>query len=271
MLISIIIPTFNCKPFLKRCIDSVKAQTYSEWECIIVDDCSTDGSQELIKSLVEGDSRFMVQLWGIHRNAGCSRNQGILASHGDALFFLDADDWIEPKMLEYLVSIHNNYPQVGRIFSPPIVHREADNYTHIWGFSHGGLHEPFSEWLFKDASCDPGHCTGCLYVLSNIQGKVRFNEDVRVLEDMVFNMGLIFSGISTYITYDSYYNYTRRKSGSLVSSYPFTIRHAEIANDALEELHEMYHPPKEVFTRCRDMLNIRIMGLLAKQQERNKQ
>lgn len=58
MRVSVIIPAYNCTQTIERCISSVKAQTYTDWECIIVDDHSTDGSGEMIDVLIDGDSRF---------------------------------------------------------------------------------------------------------------------------------------------------------------------------------------------------------------------
>ena len=99
--ISVIIPVYNVKEYLDTCLDSVKAQTYSELEVILVDDGSVDGSAELCDRYAMQDSRFRV----IHQeNAGASkaRNRGIEEATGNYIAFLDSDDWLEPDAYETL-------------------------------------------------------------------------------------------------------------------------------------------------------------------------
>lgn len=103
-LISIIIPVYNVKQYLKKCVDSVIAQSYSNLEIVLVDDGSTDGSGALCDSLGKQDSRITV----FHKkNGGLSsaRNYGIENSHGDYLGFVDSDDYIDFDMYEYLLSL----------------------------------------------------------------------------------------------------------------------------------------------------------------------
>ena len=100
-LISVIIPVYNVKPFLRMCAESVFAQTFRNLEIIFVDDGSTDGSGEICDELAEKDSRVRV----IHQaNGGLSaaRNTGIEASRGAYLYFLDSDDAISPVTIVHL-------------------------------------------------------------------------------------------------------------------------------------------------------------------------
>lgn len=100
-LISVIIPVYNVKPYLRMCADSVFAQTFRNLEILFIDDGSTDGSGELCDALAQEDSRVRV----IHqKNGGLSaaRNTGIDACTGDYIFFLDSDDAISPVALAHL-------------------------------------------------------------------------------------------------------------------------------------------------------------------------
>lgn len=100
-LISVIIPVYNVKPFLRTCLDSVFAQTFRSLEIILVDDGSTDGSGEVCEDLAASDSRVRV----IHQaNGGLSaaRNTGIETSTGAWLYFLDSDDALSPVTLAHL-------------------------------------------------------------------------------------------------------------------------------------------------------------------------
>ena len=102
-LISIIIPTFNREIELKHAIDSVLNQTYENWELIIVDNNSSDGTDELIK--IYNDNRF--KLFKINNDGviAASRNKGIQVSNGEYLAFLDSDDWWLPNKLEKCISL----------------------------------------------------------------------------------------------------------------------------------------------------------------------
>lgn len=102
MKISVIVPVYNCEPYLERCIRSIMAQTYSNLEIICVNDGSTDDSGNVLDKLSCEDARIRV----IHQeNAGASaaRNTGIDLATGDLITFVDSDDAIEPDMYEALL------------------------------------------------------------------------------------------------------------------------------------------------------------------------
>lgn len=100
--ISIIIPVYNSEKYLRKCLESVRGQTFSNIEIICVDDGSTDKSKQIIDEFAQVDNRFVV----IHQsNKGESnaRNVGLKTATGDYIGFLDCDDWIEPDMYEMLL------------------------------------------------------------------------------------------------------------------------------------------------------------------------
>ncbi len=102
--ISIIIPVFNAEAFLHQCIDSVRAQTFTDYELILVDDGSKDGSGEICESYAHMDCRVLV----IHqKNAGISaaRNTGLEHAAGMFVLFMDDDDLIRMDCLERLFQL----------------------------------------------------------------------------------------------------------------------------------------------------------------------
>ncbi len=103
-LISIIIPVYNTKKYLERCIESVRNQTYKNLEIILVDDGSTDGTGDLCDEYKKLDSRIVV-LHKENGGQGTARNLGINVANGEYIAFVDSDDWIEADMYEEL---HNN-------------------------------------------------------------------------------------------------------------------------------------------------------------------
>lgn len=99
--ISVIIPVYNVAPYLEKCLNSVKNQTYQNLEVLCVDDGSTDGSGEILDRFATEDSRFKV----FHqKNAGIAAARNLALAHvtGTYVGFVDSDDWIEAQMLEEL-------------------------------------------------------------------------------------------------------------------------------------------------------------------------
>lgn len=102
MKISVIVPVYNTEKYLKKCIESVKNQTYSNWEMIMVNDGSTDASADICSKAAEEDRRIKV-FSQENRGPGVSRNFGISKASGDYIVFLDSDDYIESDYFELLV------------------------------------------------------------------------------------------------------------------------------------------------------------------------
>lgn len=108
MQISIIIPVYNVEKYLRQCVDSVLAQTYTDWELILVDDGSPDNCPELCDDYASKDSRIRV----IHQpNEGVSvaRNSGIKISRGRYICFIDSDDEVHSSYLQTLINLIEDY------------------------------------------------------------------------------------------------------------------------------------------------------------------
>ncbi len=97
--ISIIIPVYNVQDYLEKCLDSVKNQTFKNWEAICVNDGSTDNSLEILQQYAEKDERFVIIN---QENDGVSsaRNNGLNSARGKYIMFLDSDDFIHPQCME---------------------------------------------------------------------------------------------------------------------------------------------------------------------------
>ena len=101
-MISVIVPVYNVEEYLEECLDSIRKQTYTDIEVILVNDESTDGSKEICERYCEKDSRFKLIN---QENQGLSeaRNVGVRASMGEYIFFVDSDDVIKVNILETLM------------------------------------------------------------------------------------------------------------------------------------------------------------------------
>lgn len=101
-LVSIVVPVYNAEKYLQKTIESVVNQTYENWELLLVNDCSTDGSRQLILSYEE-DPRIKLIDLEINGGAANARNRGIELAKGRYLAYIDADDiWKEDKLLKEL-------------------------------------------------------------------------------------------------------------------------------------------------------------------------
>lgn len=117
LLVSVVMPVYNCEEYLVVAIESVIRQTYMNWELILVDDCSSDQSGALADYWASSDLRISV----IHneRNSGVSisRNNGIKAANGDWVAFLDSDDAWTPEKLEKQMAIVNADDSADGVFT----------------------------------------------------------------------------------------------------------------------------------------------------------
>ena len=119
MRFSVIIPLYNKASYVEKAVRSVLGQTFTDYELIVVDDGSTDGGGERAQAALTTDNRQQATEVPFsllrQQNAGVStaRNNGVAASKGDYICFLDADDWWEPTFLEEINQLIEDYPDAG--------------------------------------------------------------------------------------------------------------------------------------------------------------
>lgn len=124
---SIIVPLYNKAPYVRKALESIISQTFSGWECVIVDDGSTDGSLDVVRDFVRNDGMSRLRLnepltlndgrltilSQLNAGVAAARNNGVAKSHGEYVCFLDADDWWEPNYLEEMDKLIKEYPDAG--------------------------------------------------------------------------------------------------------------------------------------------------------------
>jgi len=123
--VSVCIPTYNYAHYLGPCIESVLAQTFDDWELIVVDDCSSDNTEEVVRAIRDSRIRFFSN----EHNLGLVRNVNhcISLANGDYVCVLHADDLLLPKMLERSVAVLDAHPGVG--FTHTAYYRIDENGT----------------------------------------------------------------------------------------------------------------------------------------------
>lgn len=222
-MVSIIVPVYNVKKFLQRCLDSIILQTCDDWECLLIDDGSTDGSGEICDEYANKDKRFRV----FHKQnsgVGSARNVGLGKAYGKYVTFVDSDDWVESFFIQSLVESVVNIS--GSVY---VRQNVKDDYTESGG------KEKFEAIVQNVVVNDMDNATkiieeydllskgapwGKLYSMEIIRKhSLRFPEDISFHEDHYFVLRylecLMLENFSLLLLKQPYYHYMIRPSFSL--------------------------------------------------------
>lgn len=187
---SIIIPCYNKAAYLAKTLQSVLNQTYPNWECILVDDGSTDDTPAVAKVYCEKDTRFR---YFLKKNEGVStaRNFGIEKAKGDFIIFLDADDILADFSLLKRVEYCNQYPeQDGLVFSTHFFEEDIHNHGNL--FNRDPEIESERKYLELFLNYRFGWQTMSPIWRRSVLEKMQFRDDLRLLEDVVFHIEILF-------------------------------------------------------------------------------
>ena len=189
-LISIIIPIYNVENYLRQCLDSIIAQTYQNFECLLINDGSPDNSADICNEYVSKDSRFR---YFEKENGGVSsaRNLGIERSEGAYITFIDSDDWVDSDYLEVL---YNALIDENADISVSTYKRfeMGDNCWYVHAFQRGYDKKVFTnkklmdELLFLDGFDNSYRFVCGKLVRKYLLDNIAFNEMTTLGEDMEF-------------------------------------------------------------------------------------
>lgn len=195
-LISVIIPVYNAKDYLPRCIGSLTCQLYKNLEIILVDDGSTDGSAALCDQYARKDPRICVYHLP-NRGPAIARNHGLDNAHGEWIAFVDSDDRVLPNHISSMYSLSQDSPAV--IVSD--ISRVDLSGEELRRFSNNDQCPFYRTDMF-------GYVHNKLYHREHIAG-IRF-PDIRFAEDWLFNLAIyrstpryLFTGAATYVYYQT--------------------------------------------------------------------
>ena len=211
-MISIIVPIYRVEAYLPACIDSILAQTFIDWELILVDDGSPDACGRLCDSYAANDSRIRV----LHvDNGGVSRarNRGIEEARGSWITFIDGDDWISPDFLASLYLPVQSDPSVDFVHAGCRNYVEGIGYTVNQQYTHEEGHDPvrllnqfrglvFSK-LFRTELIRERHLC--------------FDEQMKIAEDYVFTLDYLTS-VRHYCFVEATGYYYRHRADSATNS-----------------------------------------------------
>lgn len=145
-LISVVVPVFNTRQYLPDCLDSLIQQNYSNMEVIIINDGSTDGSEEVIQKYTRSHS-FIRSITQTNKGVSAARNSGINEARGEFIFFLDSDDYLVPNAFSKCMEAINAHEADIVLFSAKLTSSEFTLPTKkefIWSRPSKILHEPKS-------------------------------------------------------------------------------------------------------------------------------
>lgn len=221
--VSIILPVYNATRSLRKSVDSVHAQVFQDWELVLVDDGSTDGSSELCDKLATEDTRVRV----IHKpNGGVSsaRNAGIDAATGKYITFCDSDDYLEPDYLETLVQTAKSDPDCGHIWCcfQTVTGYQKENAAPNYISEESVLYYTLKDYMtLHEMWLDTGPWNK-LYAAKIIkESGLYFPIDLSLGEDWLFNLAYIDASANEKIAVVTkpLYNYVRGNNDSLDSKY----------------------------------------------------
>ena len=252
IMISIIVPIYNCEQFLPACIDSILAQSYQDFEILLVDDGSNDQSGGICDQYASQDTRIRV----FHRaNSGvsASRNFGIENAKGAYVSFVDSDDRIHvdflAKLLERLLSTKADFTYCDIVLDNPDGERVYTTYT-LDGDKKSDFHKMLREgW--------GALCFNKLYKKNFLEkADIRFPEDINYCEDVLFSIQAFWMAKVIEKVPEALYYYNRRNVHS--ATHAMSLR---LVNDSLKAMDAMVSFFKQygLYDEYRNEINWKIL------------
>lgn len=206
--ITVIVPNYNKSQYIEECIQSIKDQTFKDFECIIVDDGSTDNSKEIIKKLIENDNRFQL-FCNTNHGLSFSRNFGIKLANTEFVLPLDSDDYIEKDYIKRIIEYFNQHPETTLFYGKWFFIGYNADYMN---FKLGNLHYIDYKTLLRGNSI---HCC-CAYRKKDAIDCGLFDENMQGYEDWEFLIRLLYK--DKIVAYDPHISLYYRQLQNNMSS-----------------------------------------------------
>ena len=140
--VSVIIPAFNYGAFIGSTLESVLSQEYEDWECIVIDDGSTDNTAQIVKGYAARDRRIL-HIWQNNQGISGARNKGLLLARGEYIQFLDADDLIESRKILKQIQYLERHPETDLVYGSARYFRSERPNKRLFGHGLSGTDEPW--------------------------------------------------------------------------------------------------------------------------------
>lgn len=216
-LISIIVPAYNAEKYIHRCIDSILSQTFIDFELLIINDGSTDGTKKICDEYASNDHRIRV----FHKkNGGVSsaRNHGLDNMHGEWIMFVDADDYIPQDAIERMVKQTKDSDCLCFCFG--VLYGNDDSWEEY------PFHLSPDTYKFDEiirATLKYEYITGpyAKLIKRSVLDIIRFNENLCIGEDLLFNIQIALKVKKIMICDDVVYYYTNNPNSAMHSDNMF--------------------------------------------------
>lgn len=222
--ISIIVPVYKVEQYLHKCLDSILAQTFTDWECILIDDGSPDNSGAICDEYAQQDSRFRV-IHQENKGSAGARNVGLDVAKGEWIAFVDSDDWVEPDYLECL------YNEAERTGADVVLCNLLHQYKQKTVVVKNVVSEKSSENLCNLLEGKIHGYLVCKFIRFSLLKKqeIKFVEGLNMWEDMLFSTKIFVIAKKFSYVDKALYHY-RNTPGSLVNTISETAIQQIIGN-----------------------------------------
>ncbi len=210
-LFSVLIANYNNGKYLMEAINSVYAQTYTNWEIILVDDASTDNSKEIYKEL-EKDTRIHIFYNDENHGCGYTKRRCAELANGELCGFLDPDDALLPKALELMVGVHTKYEDVAIVYSRCYFYNEKDEVIGQNKLLHLNEGETFFDYRDYGAMHFASYKKNFYDKTEGISAKIKAGVD----QDLYFK---VEEKGKIYVLDEFTYNYYIRKESNQITAY----------------------------------------------------
>lgn len=228
--VSFILPTHNAEKTIDRCIDSIMKQTYTNWEIVCCDDCSTDKTLEKLYQWQSKDSRIHVLKNDENRRAAFSRNRCIKEAKGEYIAQIDDDDYCAHNRIEMQMKFLDENPDIGFVGS--FAYLFDDNS--VWG-TFRVVEKPQKEDFIKNSCFINPSVMLRKSILDQVNG-YRVAKETRRTEDYDLFMRLYSNGIKGYNIQDPLMYYYRGENSFPKCKYEFRIDESKIRYKNFKEL-----------------------------------
>lgn len=213
-MVSVIIPVYNIKDYIGKCIASVIGQTYKELEIILIDDGSMDGSGDICDRYAVQDERIKV-IHTCNEGVSSARNKGLEIMRGDYVLFADGDDWLASNMIERLLSFMLEVN--AQIVSCDAYQTDGNNFEVRNLYKYAGN----KQILLESEKYDIIRYTATLWnklIDTKIIKEKRFRKQIAYGEDLFFLVDILENANKVGIVYEPLYYYRNSRPGNVVSS-----------------------------------------------------
>ena len=245
--VSIIIPTYNSARFIDRTIQSILDQTYTDWELILIDDCSPDNTRELLEMWQKKDSRIHVIF--LEKNSGGPahpKNVAIKEARGIYIAYLDHDDVWLPRKLEKQIAILEKDPEIGLISCEAEMFDANRNSVHITQTSAVPDHGVFPEILFQDFFTSNSSLVIPKKVIDALGARDE-NPKIGPSEDREYELRIAVAGYKFYVIHEVLFKYYLHANNTS-SRLPTNAYYAEACLKYLSQ-YEKYHLAYRLYER----------------------